>query len=143
MSSWDYTNTGSPTDPLQTYSIECTPDPPAPGKDLKVVIKAAVTDEIAQGAYADVVVKLGLVKLLQKRFDLFEELRNRPEWSLTADSGGGAPLRKGDVVITFDGRLPREIPRAKFTIDVRAYTADEEDLAAVKLNVAFLPSLPN
>ncbi|MFF7638414.1 ML domain-containing protein [Kitasatospora sp. NPDC008050] len=139
MAKWSYVNAGSETDRLQIESITVTPDPPKPGADLKGVIKATVTAEITDGAYAEVTVKLGLVRLLQKRYDLFAELKkDGSPWSLTADSGGGAPVAPGKVELTFDGSLPREIPRAKFTISVRAYTVDDEDLAALDAQVDFL-----
>lgn len=140
MTSWSYyTDAGLPTDPLQVESIALTPDPPKPGADLKGVIKATVTAEITDGAYADVMVKLGLIKLLHKRFDLFAELKkDGSPWSLTADSGNGAPVTPGRVELTFDGRLPREIPKAKFIVIVRAYTVDEDDLAALDFKVDFM-----
>ncbi|MFJ9949111.1 ML domain-containing protein [Kitasatospora sp. NPDC091207] len=139
MTGWSYENVGSETDALQIESITITPDPPQPGAELKGVIKGTVTREVVDGAYADVVVKLGLVKLLQKQFDLFAELKKEgSRWSLTADSGNGAPVAPGQVELRFDGRLPREIPRAKFTINVRAFTAEEEDLAGLNIRVDFL-----
>lgn len=65
------------------------PDPPKPGQNLTIKAKGIVVDEIdvcwnstnngwyltepKDGAYADVTVKLGLVKLLHKRFDVCEE----------------------------------------------------------------------
>jgi hypothetical protein len=143
MAGWSYEDAGMTTDPLQIESITLTPDPPEPGGALKAVIKASVTEEIAEGAYADVVVKLGLIKLLSKQIDLFAELKTRDEWSLTADSGGGAPVEPGPVTLTFDGRLPKEIPQAKFTVDVRAYAASEDDLAAVKIKIDFMRSFPS
>jgi hypothetical protein len=141
MPSWSYTNAGLPTDPLQIESITINPDPPKPGAELKGVIKATVTAEITDGAYAEVVVKLGLVKLLQKTFDLFAELKkDGSPWRLTADSGNGAPVTPGKVELTFDGRLPREIPESKYTINVRAYTTDDDNLAALDFKVDFMRS---
>jgi len=82
---------GTPDDVIQIESIQVTPDPPQPGKDLTVrvvgvaseIIQASsnpsfslrrlLTRLMQEGAYADVTVKLGLVKLLRKRFDVCEE----------------------------------------------------------------------
>ncbi|MEU9194617.1 ML domain-containing protein [Streptomyces hundungensis] len=141
MAEWTYDDMGTTGDPLQIESITLTPDPPEPGKDLKAVLKANVTEEIADGAYADVVVKLGLIKMFSKRFDLFSELKARSEWSLTADSGDGAPVGPGPVTLTFEARLPKEIPQAKFTVDVGAYTAGDDDLAALRLKISFIKPL--
>ena len=49
------------------------PDPPVPGKNLTVTVDADVLETIEDGATADVTVKLGLIKLLQKTFDMCEE----------------------------------------------------------------------
>lgn len=57
----------------QLKSITVSPDPPVPGKPLSVTAVADVLETIEEGAYADVLVKLGLIKLLQKRFDVCEE----------------------------------------------------------------------
>jgi hypothetical protein len=65
--------TGLATDPIQIKSIKVSPDPPQPGQNLTVEVEADVINKIDEGAYADVTVKLGLVKLLQKQFDVCEE----------------------------------------------------------------------
>ncbi len=103
-----------------------------------MVFKGRVTEAVAEGAYADVVVKLGLVRLFTKQFDLFRELSRRPEWSLEAGSGGGAPVKPGLVTVTYEGRLNKEIPQAKFTVSVRAYTVDDDALAAFDVKVDFM-----
>lgn len=54
-------------------SLTVKPDPPRPGEPLEITAKADVLEVIDEGAYANVLVKLGLVKLLQKRFDVCEE----------------------------------------------------------------------
>jgi hypothetical protein len=74
------------------------------------------------GAYADVTVKLGLVKLLHKRFDICEELSK-------ADAELQCPVEPGQYTITQTVELPREIPRAKFVVQTRAFTVEDEDLA--------------
>ena len=67
------TGTGLATDSVQLKSIKVSPDPPQPGKNLTVEVEADVLNEIDEGAEADVTVKLGLIKLLQKKFDVCEE----------------------------------------------------------------------
>jgi hypothetical protein len=83
---------GLPTDPIQIKSISVFPDPPEPGRNLTVTVEATAQEEVdvrlhtqvpyipdhehifsQEGAYADVTVKVGLIKLLQKQFDLCEE----------------------------------------------------------------------
>ncbi|CAE6539519.1 unnamed protein product [Rhizoctonia solani] len=131
QSRWSWTDCGLPSDGVQIKSIEVTPDPPKPGQDLTVKVIATSEKEITEGAYADVTVKLGLIKLLQKKFDICEEARN-------ANATIQCPVGKGDHEVVQTVALPREIPRAKFTVDVRGYDANDEDLVCVKLNVDFM-----
>ncbi|CAE6347443.1 unnamed protein product [Rhizoctonia solani] len=131
QSRWSWTDCGLPSDGVQIKSIEVSPDPPKPGQDLTVTVIATADQPIEEGAYADVTVKLGLIKLLNKRFDICEEARN-------ANATIQCPVQKGDHTVVQTVALPKEIPRAKFTVDVKGYSADEEDLACVKLNVDFM-----
>ncbi|CAE6391706.1 unnamed protein product [Rhizoctonia solani] len=131
QSRWSWDDCGSPSDGVQIKSIEVSPDPPKPGQDLTVKVIATSEKEITEGAYADVTVKLGLIKLLKKQFDICEEARN-------ANATIQCPVQKGDHEVVQTVALPREIPRAKFVVDVRGYTADDEDLVCVKLNVDFM-----
>ncbi|MFF2081415.1 ML domain-containing protein [Kitasatospora sp. NPDC058162] len=145
MASWGYQDQGQPTDALQIKSVSVTPDPPKPGSTVTLRINAVATGEIADGAYFDLTVKLGLIKLLQRRYDLFEELRGggAEGLKLSCDtSDGKKPIPTGDTVLTAAIDLPREVPRAKFRLQVRAYTTDEDDLAALDFDVDFLSSPP-
>ncbi|KAF7966634.1 hypothetical protein HWV62_37591 [Athelia sp. TMB] len=147
--SWDYTDCGSPTDPIQIQSIEVSPDPPQPGKDLTVKVKATVLERIEEGAWVDVTVKLGLIKILHKQFDLCEEARN-------AHASIQCPAEPGDYEVSQTVTLPKEIPPgtllslsglqslvtplllAKFNIDVRGYTVDDDDLVCLRLKADFI-----
>ncbi|KEP48028.1 phosphatidylglycerol/phosphatidylinositol transfer protein [Rhizoctonia solani 123E] len=129
--SWSYTDCGLPTDGVQIESIKLSPDPPQIGKDLTITARGVVTERIEEGAYADVIVKLGLVKLLHKRFDLCEEARKN---NVTVQ----CPVEPGEYEVVHTVQLPRETPRAKFTVNVNAFTSDEEDLACLVLKADFI-----
>lgn len=140
MTSWDYVNAGLPTDPLQIDAITVTPDPPKPGGEVKLTIKGTVQEAIEDGASFDVTLKLGLIKLLQKRFDLFAELRDSSPtagWSANPDPAGG-PIKPGDLELTVTMQLPREVPQAKFVLNARGYTAADDDLAGFDLRFDFM-----
>ena len=141
MTAWSYTNAGLPTDPLQIETITLTPDPPKVYSDTTLTLKGTVLEAIEDGAYFDVTVKLGLIKLMQKRFDLFEELRGAKTlgttWAASPDPAGG-PIKPGDLELTIAMPLPKEIPQAKFTLNVRGYTASEDDLATLDLKFDFM-----
>ncbi|KAF8756164.1 Glutamine amidotransferases class-II [Rhizoctonia solani] len=104
QSRWSWTDCGLPSDGVQIKSIEVSPDPPKPGQDLTVTVIATADQPIEEGAYADVTVKLGLIKLLNKRFDICEEARN-------ANATIQCPVQKGDHTVVQTVALPKEIPR--------------------------------
>ncbi|KAJ7264505.1 MD-2-related lipid-recognition domain-containing protein, partial [Mycena haematopus] len=122
---------GLPTDVVQLKSFEITPDPPQPGKNLTIKVEGEAMERIEEGAYADVVVKLGLIKLISKKFDVCEEAR-RANASITC------PVEKGEYEITHTVAIPREIPHAKFSVAVRAFTVDSEDILCLDIKADFL-----
>ncbi|KAL1757583.1 hypothetical protein FB107DRAFT_272775 [Schizophyllum commune] len=115
------------TSTVQLNSIEITPDPPIPGQQLTMTLKADVQETIQEGAYADVAVKVGFIKLLQKRFDI-SAMQTRPY---------SAPSEKGEHTVVQTVQLPREIPPAMFKIDVLAWTHEDENMACAKFEVDF------
>ena len=84
-----------------------------------------------QGAYADVTVKLGLIKLLTKRFDVCEELSvTQPTFNGTseadmriiflrdnADADLQCPIKPDEYKIEQTVALPAEIPRGQSPAD--------------------------
>ncbi|KAF8735486.1 hypothetical protein AX14_001982 [Amanita brunnescens Koide BX004] len=129
---WSYDDCSVSSGPIQLQSLEVSPDPPKAGQSLTVKAKANVQDVIEEGAYADVTVKLGLIKLLHKRFDLCEEARN-------SNASVTCPVQPGPYEVEQTVQLPKEIPRAKFHVDVQGYTVDDEELLCLKLMVDFFP----
>lgn len=133
MAGWTYVDAGMPEYPFQLRSITVSPDPPEPGKDLEYTIRGQLAAPLAEGAYVDVQVRLGLVKLLTRRLDLCEELRRL---------GVKTPMPAGDFELVRKVALPREIPQAKFKISANGYTANDEDLFDVNIFVDFMKRFP-
>ncbi|KAI8451654.1 ML domain-containing protein [Phakopsora pachyrhizi] len=128
---WKFDDCGLTTDAITIKSFDVEPDPPKAGKNLTVTASGTVNQVIEDGAYADVTVKLGsFIKLLQKTFDICEELTK-------SDTNLRCPIQPGDYDIAQTVALPREIPPAKYTVQVRAFTANDEDLACADLMVDF------
>ncbi|KAI0319377.1 ML domain-containing protein [Amylostereum chailletii] len=128
---WGWDNCGSASDDIQIDSIEVSPSPPKPGEEMTVTVKASALKTVEEGAYADVVVKLGLIKLLHKEFNLCEEARN-------ANASVSCPVEKGDYTVVQTVTLPKEIPQAKFKVAAKGYTSDDEDLFCVDITVDFM-----
>ncbi|KAG9085814.1 Phosphatidylglycerol/phosphatidylinositol transfer protein [Ceratobasidium sp. UAMH 11750] len=136
--SWRWIDNGLPSDAVQVLSIQVWPDPPQIGKDLTVTARGLVTRRIEEGAYADVTVKLGLIKLLHKQFDICEEARNN---NVTVQ----CPVEPGEYEVVHTVTLPKETPKAKFTIDVQGFVSEyseDPDMVNMKLMVDFMPRRP-
>ncbi|CAK5280258.1 unnamed protein product [Mycena citricolor] len=131
--SWEYVDCGS-SGAIQLESLELFPDPPLPGQDLTVKASAYVTEPITDGASADVTVKLGRIKLLQKTFDVCEEARSN---NMTIN----CPVETGFHVLEQTVALPKEIPQTKFTIAVRGFTEAGKDMLCLDLKLDFMKPL--
>ncbi|KAJ6575214.1 hypothetical protein B0H19DRAFT_1254802 [Mycena capillaripes] len=151
---WEYVDCGLPSNPIQIDSIELSPDPPVPGKDLTVTVKALVTEVIEEGASADVVVKLGLIKLLQKTFDVCEEARNANATvscpvepgpydvvqTVALPKGDRTEIPKGEYCVPYYSTILTQ-PPAKFVVLVRGFTVAEEDMLCLDLKIDFMSSI--
>lgn len=119
-----------------------------------------------EGAYADVSVKLGLIKILQKQFDLCQEayvsvifiMSEMPtliSLRRNANTSVQCPVEKGAYKVVHTVTLPKEIPQgkslslytvvipdaiwsAKFNIGVQGYTVEDDNLFCVNLKVDFM-----
>ncbi|KAJ7923333.1 ML domain-containing protein [Mycena leptocephala] len=130
--SWEYDNCGQPSDAVQIKSITVSPDPPKIGAELTVTVDVEVMETIEEGATADVLVKVGRIKLLQKTFDICEE-------ALNANASISCPVAPGPYQIVQTVELPKEVPKLKYVINVRGYTKEEDDMACLDLTVQFRP----
>ncbi|KAJ6519920.1 ML domain-containing protein [Mycena sanguinolenta] len=131
---WEYVDCGSPSNPIQIESIELSPDPPLLGQDLTVTARGVVTEVIAEGATAQATVKLGLIKLLQRTFDVCEESRK-------ANATISCPVEPGPYEVVHTVALPKEIPKAKFVVLVRGSTVAEETMLCLDLKIDFMSSI--
>ena len=68
---------------------------------MTVSLSGTLSDELQGGAYVDLTVKLGLVKLLHKTLDLCQEAEN------------SCPIAPGPVVFTETGNLGAVTPRVR------------------------------
>ncbi|GAA5911305.1 hypothetical protein JCM5296_004798 [Sporobolomyces johnsonii] len=131
MTKWDWYDCGLPTDALQIDSLRISPDPPKPGQNLTIYATGRAQSLVDFGSYADVTVKLGLIKLLTKRFDVCDELDN-------ANATLRCPITPDSYEIEQTVELPREIPKAKFQVNAQVFTQDDEPAACIDLWINFL-----
>lgn len=129
MAGWSYEDRGSPEDVFQIDSIVVAPDPPEPGKDLLIRVSGQLREVPDAETYVEVTVKLGLIKILQKRWLLSE---------LLAEWGASVPTKTGQFTLELSQKLAKEIPRAKFTIRLDAYTGADEDAFCLEFKADFM-----
>ncbi|KAL1925639.1 uncharacterized protein VTP21DRAFT_522 [Calcarisporiella thermophila] len=108
--------------------IKFSPNPPERGKPLTILGKGNLTENIKEGAYVDLVVKYGLIKLLQQQMDLCEEAEK---------IGYQCPLQRGELQVEHTETLPKEIPPGKYTVNIRAFTTDKRPIACVDAIATF------
>lgn len=71
------------------------------GKTLTIEATGNFTEKVEQGAYLELVVKYGLIRLIHQKADLCEQMKNAVDEE--------CPLI-GEKTITKDVDLPKEIP---------------------------------
>jgi len=128
---WTWADCGDLSYAVEITSIAVSPDPPVPGKNMTVDVVGTTRTPIEEGAYADVTVKLGLIQLLKRRFDVCEE-------ATKANVSVQCPVEPGDYHVTQTVALPREIPKAKFAVQVRGVTQEDDDMVCLDIVMNFL-----
>ncbi len=100
-----FNSCGNSEDLFQFQMLEVTPDPPKTASQLQVHVKGYLKETIAPGSYALVQVKIGLIKLIDAKFDVCEEL---PKINMTC------PIQPGEQDILRVADIPREVPKVTF-----------------------------
>lgn len=108
--------------------IHLSPSQPKPGKPLKISAKGSFSEKVGDGAYVVVIVKMGLIKLLHKTYDVCAEVPKVDR---------KCPFGPGNETFEHSIDLPKEIPPGKFNVLARVYTVDDEPVACVKGSVTF------
>ncbi|CEP17040.1 hypothetical protein [Parasitella parasitica] len=117
---------------LDIKDIKITPSIVTAGSELTISASGTVKETVVPGASAHVVVKIGVVQLLRKTFDICDELQKHED-----DVALQCPIEKGALTVTQKVTLPKEIPRGKFLVSVHADTIDEQPLACLLISVDF------
>ncbi|KAF9426050.1 Phosphatidylglycerol/phosphatidylinositol transfer protein [Podila epigama] len=119
---------GTTDDLLQIDYININPDPPAKGQNLTIDAHGILAKDVVEGATIDLVVKVGLIKLLQKKLDFCEE---------AAKIDKNCPLLAGDQYLQHTVELPKEIPPGKYTVNVKVKNPDGEQVTCLNAQAVF------
>lgn len=98
------------------------------GETLSITASGILSKDIADGAKVQVSVKYGLITIINQTADLCETVKN-------VDLE--CPLEKGELKITKDVELPKQIPPGHYTVSAKVVTVDGEDITCLKASVEF------
>ncbi|KAL5119208.1 Phosphatidylglycerol/phosphatidylinositol transfer protein [Pleosporales sp. CAS-2024a] len=120
---------GDPADDiLEIESADIDPNPPTPGQKLSIKAKGNFKDKVEQGFKMHLQVKYGLITLINQEAD-------------GCDTIGKAdlecPLDKGEMTLTKDVDLPREIPPGTYTVLADVYTEQGDKITCLTAKIAF------
>lgn len=113
---------------LDITLVELLPNPPARGANLTVNAIGKVSKTIEEGAYVDVEVKYGYIKLISQTYDLCEQV---------GEVDLKCPLEAGEYKLTKTVEIPNEVPPGKYTVFARAFTKDDEFISCITATVVF------
>ncbi|GMF39455.1 unnamed protein product [[Candida] boidinii] len=115
---------------LTLESVVLSPNPPERGQNLTISAIGTLSETIKEGAYVDVDVTYGYIKLIHQTFDLCEEIQNV---DMTC------PIESGKYTLTKQVEIPKEVPPGKYTVYARAYTDEDEFITCLTGTVEFPP----
>lgn len=115
------------TDLIDIQSLVIAPNPPQRGQNLTITASGIVKEDIVEGAYVEVEVKYGLIRLLRQSLDLCEQTE---KVDLTC------PIKEGTVSLERVVELPQAIPPGKYTVNAKVYTADDREITCLVAKVA-------
>ncbi|KAK6200219.1 Phosphatidylglycerol/phosphatidylinositol transfer protein [Scheffersomyces amazonensis] len=115
---------------LSLQKVIIDPNPPTRGQNLTFVATGFLEKDIEEGAYVEVDVRYGFIKLIHQTFDLCEEITK-------VDLE--CPIAKGPQVISKDVAIPNEVPPGKYIVNARAYTKDDEFITCLSATIEFPP----
>ncbi|KAL2159400.1 hypothetical protein VTH06DRAFT_2404 [Thermothelomyces fergusii] len=116
------------SDLITIEEVVLTPNPPEAGAALLIEATGTVKERILQGAYVNLEVKYGYIRLISTQADLCKEIQNVEL---------ECPIEKGKVTITKTVDLPKEIPPGKYTVQADVYTKDGEQITCLTATVHF------
>ncbi|CAI5755686.1 unnamed protein product [Candida verbasci] len=113
---------------LKLQEIIIAPNPPKAGSNLTFTATGYISKTIEDGAYVEVDVRYGFIKLVHQTFDLCEEVQK-------VDLE--CPIQKGNQIISKVVEIPQEVPPGKYLVNARAYTKDDEYITCLTAQIEF------
>lgn len=116
---------------LDLQKVVIDPNPPARGQNLTFVAEGVLKQAVTDGAYVEVDVRYGFIRLIHQTYDLCEEVHN-------VDLE--CPIKKGSQVILKQVAIPDEVPPGKYLVVARAYSKEDVLITCLTASVEFPPN---
>ncbi|KAI3404033.2 FTH2 [Candida oxycetoniae] len=113
---------------LTLDEVIITPNPPEAGANLTFTATGTIDKTITDGAYVEVDVRYGFIKLIHQTYDLCKEITK-------VDLK--CPVNQGKQVISKTIEIPQEVPPGRYFVTARAYTKDDEYITCLTATVVF------
>lgn len=113
---------------LSLKKVTVDPNPPLKGANLTFVAEGVLSADVEDGAYVEVDVRYGYIRLIHQTFDLCEEITK-------VDLE--CPILKGKQVIEKTVEIPKEVPPGKYIVYARAFTKDDEFITCLTTTIVF------
>lgn len=113
---------------LDLQNVVIDPNPPIKGENLTFSALGFLSEDIVEGAYVDVDVRYGFIRLIHQTYDLCEEAKN-----IDLE----CPIKKGQNIISKLVEIPAEVPPGKYVVNARAYTKDDKLITCLTATVEF------
>ena len=117
---------------MRSLSAKCESDAAlltiCSGKTLTITATGEFLEDIEEGAKVHLQVKYGLITIIRQTADLCDTVKN-------VDLE--CPLKKGELTLSKDVDLPKEIPPGKYTVFADVVTKDEAKITCLTATVTF------
>lgn len=113
---------------LDLQEVIIDPSPPAKGQNLTFTATGFLSKDIEDGAYVEVDVRFGFIRLIHQTYDLCEQVEN-------VDLE--CPIKKGKQVITKEVEIPAEVPPGKYVVNARAFDKNDVLITCLTATVEF------
>lgn len=115
---------------LQIHTMTTSPNPPERGQNLTIDGFADLSKRVEEGAYVDVDVTYGYIKLIHTTYDLCDK---------ASTISMECPLEKGPYKLQKQVAIPDQVPPGKYVVTARAYTKEDELITCLSAEVVFPP----
>ncbi|KAM5432415.1 Phosphatidylglycerol/phosphatidylinositol transfer protein [Microsporum ferrugineum] len=115
-------------DILTIERVDLTPNPPIPGKPLKIKASGIFSKPVEKGATVQLQVTYGFLQLINENMDLCDQ---------TGKVGLDCPLEKGKTVLSKTVDIPSQVPPGKYIVRADVQTANKEPVTCLTATVSF------